>query len=234
MTGKLNIVSTPIGNYADLTLRALRILKECDFIVCEENKEAVRLLKFLGIKKDFLLMNEHNEKESTDEYFSELLKGKNISLISDCGTPTFADPGLKLIRKCIEYNIPLDFFPGANSVLAAVVISGFDISRFYYIGFLSPKKEVRRKELHELKPLDRTFVIIDAPYRLSALLNDLEKIIPERNLFIGFNLTMNNEMKLRGTASEILSYLEELYPGKKLKGEFVIVVNKPKKKTKVI
>ena len=232
MNGRLNIVSTPIGNYSDLTLRALRILNESDLIVCEENKESVRFLHFFGIKKDFVLLNEHNEKEVTDEYLSELSNGKNIALISDCGTPAFADPGLKLIRKCIEYNIPLDFIPGANSVLAAIVISGFDISRFYYIGFLSPKKEIRRKELLDIKPLNKTFVIMDAPYRLAAMLNDLKEILPERNLFIGFNLTMNNEMRLRGTASEILSYLENLYPGKKIKGEFVIVVNKPKKKHK--
>jgi 16S rRNA (cytidine1402-2'-O)-methyltransferase len=208
-------------------LRALRILNESDLIICEENKESVRFLHFFGIKKDFVLLNEHNEKEVTDEYLSELSNGKNIALISDCGTPAFADPGLNLIQKCIEYNIQLDFLPGANSVLAAIVISGFDISRFYYVGFLSPKKEVRKKELHELEPLDKTFVIMDAPYRLTAMLNDLEKIFPNRNLFIGFNLTMMNEMQLRGTASEILNYLEELYPGKKLKGEFVIVVNKP-------
>ena len=232
MQGNLYIVSTPIGNYADLTLRALRILNESDLIICEENKEAIRFLNVFGIKLDFILLNEHNEKESTDECFSELIKGKNISLISDCGTPAFADPGLNLIRSCIEYDIQIDFIPGANSVLAAVVISGFDISRFYYVGFLSPKKEIRRKELQELKSLNKTFVILDAPYRLAALLNDLAKIFPERNIFIGFNLTMNNEMQLRGTASEILNYLEKLYSRKKLKGEFVIILNNLKKKLK--
>ena len=229
MKSLLHIISTPIGNYADLTLRALRLLNECDCVICEEYKEAVRLMKFFNIKKDFKLLNEHNEDEATEEYFKELLNGKNIALISDCGTPAFADPGLRLIRKCIEFNINIDFIPGANSILAAIVLSGFDISRFYYVGFLSPKKDIRRKELNELTNLKRSFIIIDTPYRLNAVLKDLNVFFPKRKLFIGFNLTMNNEMQLRGFTSEILEHIEETTEGKKLKGEFVIVVDKAKK-----
>ena len=229
MEGFLYIVSTPIGNYADLTLRAMRLLNKCDLIICEEYKEAARLLKFFNIKKDLKLLNEHNEDEATEEYFQELIKGKNIALISDCGTPAFADPGLKLIRKCTEFNIKIDFIPGTNSILSAVVLSGFDISRFYYIGFLSPKKDTRRKELSELTNLKRTFIIIDTPYRLTSVLKDLNVFFPKRKIFIGFNLTMNNEMQLRGFTSEILDHIEEITEGKKLKGEFVIVVDKVKK-----
>jgi len=224
--GILYLVTTPIGNFADMTLRALRTLKECDIIVCEEYKEAVRLLKFFDIKKDLLQLNEHNEKEEAENIFLEILNGKQVALISDCGTPLFADPGKILLEKCIEFNIKVEFLHGANSVLTALVLSGFDISRFHYLGFLSPKKEIREKELRDLNNIERTFVVLDTPYRLTTLLNDISNHLPARNLFLGINLTMNNEMQLRGTANEILSNLTELSPNKKFKEEFVLVVDK--------
>ncbi len=224
--GILYLVTTPIGNYADITLRALRTLKECDIIVCEEYKEAVRLLKFFEIKKDLLQLNEHNETEETEKILLEILNGKKVALISDCGTPLFADPGKLLFEKCIEFNIKVEFLHGANSVLAATVLSGFDVSRFYYLGFLSPKKEIREKELQDIKKIERTFTVLDTPYRLTTLISDLSKHLPNRNLFLGINLTMNNEMQLRGTAEKILSKLSEISPDKKFKGEFVLVVDK--------
>lgn len=226
--GTLYLVSTPIGNYADITLRALRILKECDLIICEEFKEAVRLLKFFDIKKELMQINEHNEAEEAEKIAFEILNGKNAVLISDCGTPLFADPGKILFEKCIEFDIKVEFLHGANSVLTSVVLSGFDISRFHYLGFLSPKKEIREKELRELKTIERTFVILDTPYRLTTLINDLEKYLPNRKLFLGINLTMSNEMQLRGMASEILSELNSISPEKKFKGEFVVVVERLK------
>jgi|WetSurMetagenome_2_1015567.scaffolds.fasta_scaffold337527_2 16S rRNA (cytidine1402-2'-O)-methyltransferase len=224
--GILYLVTTPIGNFADMTLRALRTLKECDIIVCEEYKEAVRLLKFFDIKKDLLQLNEHNEHEEAEKISLEILNGKKVALISDCGTPLFADPGKLLLEKCIEFNIKVEFLHGANSVLTALVLSGFDISRFHYLGFLSPKKEIREKELRDLNNIERTFVVLDTPYRLTTLINDIKQFLPARNLFLGINLTMNNEMQLRGTADKILSDLTELSPDKKFKGEFVLVVDK--------
>lgn len=224
--GILYIVTTPIGNYADITLRALRTLRECDIVVCEEYKEATRLLKFFDIEKELLQLNEHNETEETEKIFLEILNGKKVALISDCGTPLFADPGKLLFEKCIEYGIKIEFLHGANSVLTAIVLSGFDISRFHYLGFLSPKKEIREKELQELKKNERTFIILDTPYRLTHLLNDIGRHLPDRNLFLGINLTMNNEMQLRGRAEKILSILSEISPDKKFKGEFVVVVEK--------
>jgi 16S rRNA (cytidine1402-2'-O)-methyltransferase len=224
--GILYLVTTPIGNFADITLRALRTLKECDIIVCEEYKEAVRLLKFFDIKKDLLQLNEHNETEEAEKISLEILNGKKIALISDCGTPLFADPGKLLLEKCIEFNIKVEFLHGANSVLTALAISGFDISRFHYLGFLSPKKEIRETELRNLNNIEKTFVILDTPYRLTTLINDMNQFLPGRNLFLGINLTMNNEMQLRGKANQILSNLTELSPDKKFKGEFVLVIDK--------
>ncbi len=223
MTGTLNIVSTPIGNYSDMTLRALRTLDESDYVVCEEYKEASRLLKFFGISKELKSLNEHNESEESEEIFLDIVQGKNISLISDCGTPLFSDPGSLLLQKCIDANVKLEFISGANSVLASVVLSGFDISRFYYFGFLSPKAEIRRQELSKLKLVDKVFVLMDAPYRLKAILKDISEIFTSRNVFVGFNITMSDERKFRGTASEILNEIGE----NNLKGEFVLIINKP-------
>ncbi len=217
----LNLITTPIGNYADMTLRALRYLKESDYIIVEEYKEAIKLLKFFGIKKDLKRINEHNENEDTEEIFLDLINGKNISLISDAGTPVFADPGKTLLKKCIDFNIKLEFLHGANSVLAAMVLSGFDISRFYYLGFLSPKSEIRKKEIHGLKSIDKVFAILEAPYRLKQIMTDFAEVFPAVKIFIGFDLTMPNEKHFRGTASEILKQIGE----ENLKGEFVIVVD---------
>jgi len=223
--GILYLVSTPIGNYADITLRALRILKECDIIVCEEFKEAKKLLKFFEIEKELLQLNEHNEKEITEEIIGLLESGKNISLISDCGTPAFADPGNYLLNECINRNIKVDCIPGANSVLAALVISGFDISRFFYLGFLSQKNDERNKQLKDIGKLNRTAVIMETPYRLNTFLKSIEEILPEKKLFIGFNLTMESERQFRGTASEILNQISTEYSEGKIKGEFVIIID---------
>lgn len=222
MTGTLNIVTTPIGNYSDITLRALRTLSESDYIVCEEYKEASRLLRFFEIRKDLKSLNEHNETEESDEIFLDLIQGKNISLISDCGTPLFSDPGIILLRKCIDANINLEFISGANSVIASVVLSGFDISRFYYIGFLSPKADIRKSELNKLKYLDKVLVLMDAPYRLKALLKDIDEVFESRRIAVAFDISMKNERIFRGTASEILNEIGE----DNLKGEYIIITDK--------
>lgn len=202
-------------------------MQSSDFIICEDFKITSRLLKFFNIQKELRILNEHNQNDNTviEEYINELLNGKNISLVSDCGTPVWADPGKRFLERCIELNIHIDFIGGANSILTAIVISRFDISRFHYIGFLSPKKDIRKKELQNLSSIQRTFVLLETPYRLNALLTDISQTLPDRKLFIGMDLTTNNESHLRGTASEILSQLSsENKSG--IKAEFVIVVEK--------
>lgn len=221
--GKLNIVTTPIGNYADMTVRGLRLLNESEFIVCEEFKIAARLLRFFGIKKELLSLNEHNMEVSTQEVLNLLFEGKTVSLISDCGTPGFADPGHELIAKCIEFEIGIEFCGGANSVMAALPLSGFDISRFYYAGFVSPKSDQRRRQLTELSRLQAAIVLLETPYRLRQILHDIGETFEGRQVFVGFDLTMESEKIMRGTAPGILETLGE---GKK-RGEFVIIINKP-------
>ena len=222
MSGVLNIVTTPIGDYSDISLRALRTLTECDYVVCEEYKEAAKLLRFFELRKDLRALNEHNEKEESNEIFMDLAQGKNIALISDCGTPLFSDPGSILLQKCIDANIKLEFISGANSVLASVVLSGFDISRFFFLGFLSPKADIRKLELKKLKFMDKACVLMDAPYRLKVLLKDISDVFEERRIFVAFNITMPEERKFKGTAQDIL---DEIGEGN-LKGEFVIVIDK--------
>ena len=207
MEGVLNIVSTPIGDYSDITLRALRILNESDYVICEEYKEASKLLRFFEINKELKSLNEHNETDSSDEIFLDLLNGKNLSIISDCGTPVFSDPGSIILQKCIDANIKIEFIGGANSVIASIVLSGF---------------EIRKKELQSLKYLKRTIVLMEAPYRLKAILQDIKDIFEHRKIFVAFDLTMQSEKKFRGNASEILETIGE----DNLKGEFLILIDK--------
>jgi 16S rRNA (cytidine1402-2'-O)-methyltransferase len=222
MKSKLHIVSTPIGNYEDITLRALKVLKEVDFIICEEFKEARRLLSQYQIEKELVSLNEHNEEESSQEIIARLKKGETAALISDCGTPLFSDPGKYLIHNCISEKIDLIPIPGANSLLPALVGSGFSLDKFYYAGWLSPKAEIRKKELIRLKAIKELIVIMETPYRLKAILTDLEKIFnPTTHICVSFDMTLATEKYYRGTIQAILKLVEE----QKLKGEFVLLIN---------
>lgn len=218
---KLFIVSTPIGNYNDISLRAKSALEEVDLIICEEFKEARRLLSFLKIEKELVSLNEHNEEESSQEIFEKLKEGKSAALISDCGTPLFSDPGLVLVRMCINAKIDIVPVPGANSILPALVGSGFKPDKFYYAGWLSPKSDIRRKELIRLKSIKELIVLMETPYRLKAILEDISKIFDRRTqICIAFDLTLPTEKFFRGSPSEILKIVTE----RNLKGEFVLII----------
>ena len=150
-SSKLYVVATPIGNPDDITLRALKVLKEADFVICEEFKVGSRLLKFYDIKKPLELLNEHNEPEKTRELIQRLLmNGEKAVLISDAGTPLFADPGSNLVRECHQNGIPVKPVPGASSLMAALMAAGLKTDKFLYYGFLPANKEERRKELKQL------------------------------------------------------------------------------------
>jgi 16S rRNA (cytidine1402-2'-O)-methyltransferase len=227
--GRLSLVTTPIGDFHDITVRALRILKETEYLVCEDTKETSKLLRFFNLKKELHLLNEHNEDEAVAECIKQLLGGVNIALVSDCGTPAFADPGLTLVNECISYNIDIDFIHGANSVLSALTISGFDISRFYFYGFLSPKKEIRIKELKSISVLPHPFILMDTPYRLKNLITDLCDVVPDRRVFLAMNLSTSYEKQLRGKPTELLVNLTEIFGEDKPKAEFIVVVDKHQK-----
>lgn len=221
MAGVLFLVATPIGNFDDITIRALNILKSVDVIVGEEIKECRKLLKHYSIDKPIKLLNEHNEQEATGEIIALLQAHKNVALISDSGTPVFSDPGRLLVRNAIIQKIKVIPLPGASSLMPALTVSGFDIEKFVFVGWLSPKSVKRKIELRELLKEKRTMVLMDTPYRLLQLLRDMSEVFGNsRKLSISYNLTMENEEIFYGTAKELFESLSK----RNLKGEFVIVI----------
>jgi len=226
MNRKLFLVSTPIGNYDDITFRALDILRNVDSIICEEYKAARRMLAHYKINKELIALNEHNENDIVDEIVTEILNGKTTALISDCGTPLFSDPGHLLVDLCIAQGIEVIPVPGANSLLPALIGSGYDFEKFYYYGWLSAKKDIRRKQLLDLRRIKEVIVLMDTPYRLKRLLSDVVNIIGNTTpVVLAFELTMKDEKYYRGSAQKVLNIAEK----NNLKGEFVLIVNNRKK-----
>jgi 16S rRNA (cytidine1402-2'-O)-methyltransferase len=221
MKKTLYIVSVPIGNYDDITLRALNILRKADFIICEEYREARRLLSKYKIEKDLVELNEHNEEKASEEILQMILNGKSAALISDCGTPLFSDPGHLLVDLAIQNKIDVVPISGVSSLLAALVGSGLDFEKFYYYGWLSPKKDIRRKQLLDLKRRKETIVLMDTPYRLKTLMEDVVKLLGVNvPCVLAFELTKEKEKFYRGNAGNILKLVEK----ENLKGEFVLII----------
>jgi 16S rRNA (cytidine1402-2'-O)-methyltransferase len=226
MKRKLFLVSTPIGNYDDITLRALEILKKVDLIICEEYKAARRLLSHYKINKELIALNEHNESEIANDILLSIIEGKTAALISDCGTPLFSDPGHLLVDLCISQGIEVIPVPGASSLLPALIGSGYNIEKFYYYGWLSAKKNIRRKQLLDLRRIKEVIVLMDTPYRLKRLLSDVVNIFGIATpVVLAFELTLKDEKYYRGSAQKLLNIAEK----NNLKGEFVLIVNNRKK-----
>jgi len=222
MKNKLYLVATPIGNYKDITFRAVNILKSVDILICEEIKPTRRLLSNFDISRDFILLNEHNEKEAAPEVLELLKEGETAALISDAGTPLFSDPGHYLVELCIAAGIEIVPIPGANSLILSLIGSGLDFEKFYYFGWLSPKKEIRRKELLQLKKKKDLIAIMETPYRLRKLLTEVQSVFGKNQwIVLAYKLTMPEEKFYRGKISEILKIADS----KKLKGEFVLLVD---------
>jgi 16S rRNA (cytidine1402-2'-O)-methyltransferase len=226
MSGILYLVATPIGNYDDITFRAIKVLKEADVIVCEERTEGFRLLKNYQIEKQIETLNEHNEAAASSIIINILKEGKSIALISDAGTPVFSDPGRILVEKAIHQKIKIVPIPGASSLLPALIVSGFPIKEFLFAGFLSPKRERRLTELREFRKERRTIVLMDTPYRLVQLLRDMADVFGEtRRVCVAFDLTLSTEDIFHGTAP----ILYEKFLKEEKKGEFVVVLEGMKK-----
>lgn len=225
MKGKLFLVPTPIGNKNDITLRALNTLKECDFVICEEFKIARKLLAGYEIEKELYSVNEHNEKENTRELIELLLEGKTAALISDAGSPLFSDPGHYLVKEAIAFGIEIVPLPGPNSLLPALMASGLNAEKFYFYGWLSPKKEIRRKELLELKRRKDLIVFMETPYRLIRLLDDCRKAFGDGAFgVLAYKISMPQEIFLRGSLKMIYETAKNKLP----KGEFVFLVDNRK------
>ncbi len=218
--GTLFLVATPIGNYDDITLRALETLKSADLVVYEERREGERLLRHFKIERPTEELNEHNESAATYHILEHLKHGRSVALVSDGGTPVFSDPGRVLVERAIADGIRIVPVPGASSLLPALIVSGFSLDQFLYYGWLSPKKERRRAELRQLLAERRTIVLMDTPYRLASLLHDLAEAFGERRVCIAYNLTMPDEKIYHGTATSLARLLGQ----KEVKGEFVVIV----------
>lgn len=217
----LYLVSTPIGNPDDITLRALRVLREANGVICEEPREGARLLRRYKIENTLVDLNEHTERARVPELIERLRRGETLALISDHGTPLLNDPGGRLVARAIAEGIPVSAVPGASSLLAALVVSGLPLERFRFVGFLPAKKEARRAALAQLRAERETWVIFDAPYRLKAVLADLRGALePARHVVVACNLTMPSEQIIRGTLHQVLAHFQK----NPFKGEYVIIV----------
>jgi 16S rRNA (cytidine1402-2'-O)-methyltransferase len=221
MAGRLYIVPTPIGNLEDITLRALRILKEVDLIAAEDTRHTQHLLTHFGIDKPLTRYHDHNEREKAQALVERIKNGANLALVSDAGTPAIADPGFRLVSAAIRAGIQIVPLPGASALATALSASGLPTDRFLFEGFLPAKKQERKNKLQELRDCAATLVFYEAPHRLNDALGDMQQILGERAIVIAREVSKVHEEFLRGTVSEVIHQLA----GREVKGEITIVMH---------
>ncbi len=224
---KLYIVPTPIGNLEDITLRAINVLKEVDFILAEDTRTTLFLLKHLGIEKRLYSHHKFNEHATVKMVAESITAGRNVALVSDAGTPGISDPGFLLVRTCVEAGIDVETLPGATAFVPALVQSGFPCDKFCFEGFL-PQKKGRNKHFTALQDEERTMIFYESPYRVVKTLEQMIEFFgQEREISVSREITKKFEQTVRGTLAEVLAHFTEHEP----KGEFVMVLaGKPKMK----
>ncbi len=217
----LYVVGTPIGNLSDITLRALEVIKQVDLIAAEDTRHSGLLLKHFGVKKPFVSYHEHNEAARTAELVERLARGENIALITDAGMPGISDPGLRLIRECIERELPFTIIPGPSAIVTALIGSGFSTDKFSFRGFVPVKSGRRKRELQAAAECQQTTIFFESPYRLVKTLEACANIMPDRQLCIARELTKKFEEFRRGTGAELLIHYQARSP----KGEIVLLIS---------
>jgi 16S rRNA (cytidine1402-2'-O)-methyltransferase len=217
----LYVVATPIGNLADITLRALEVLKNVDVVAAEDTRHSGLLLKHFAIKKPFLSYHEHNEAARTAELVQRLARGEEVALITDAGTPGLSDPGLRLIRACIERELLFTIIPGPSAILTALLGSGFSTEKFSFRGFLPVKSGQRKRELWAAAEREFTSIFFESPYRLMKTLEACIQIMPCRQLCVARELTKKFEEFRRGTAADLFEH----YTAHPAKGEIVFLIS---------
>lgn len=217
---KLYLVSTPIGNLKDITLRAIEVLSSVDIIACEDTRKTGLILQKISItnKPQLLSYYEENEQGRIPQIINFLKEGKSVALISNAGTPTISDPGYKLVRECIKQGIEVESIPGASSILTALTVSGLPTNKFLFLGFLS-KKEGKRKKILENLPTKTTVIIFESPFRLLKILKELKEIFGDIEIVVCRELTKIFEEIRREKISQLISHFE----GNKAKGELVLL-----------
>lgn len=218
MAGNLYLVATPIGNLEDITLRALRILKEVDYIAAEDTRNTLKLLNHFEIKKPMISNHRHNEENREDVLINMLKEGKNIAVVSDAGTPGISDPGEVIVKRAIEENINVVPIPGACAAINALIASGLDTKEFVFVGFLPLNKKLRKEKLDEIKNERRTCIVYEAPHKMKESLKDLKDVLENRKIVLARELTKIHEEFIRGNIDEIIEKSENL------KGEMILII----------
>lgn len=217
--GTLYIVATPIGNLEDITLRAIRVLKEVDLIAAEDTRHTLKLLNYYEISKPLISYHRHNEETKSDILIEKLQDGKNIALVSDAGTPGICDPGEEIIKKCIELGINIVPIPGACAMINSLICSGISTKEFSFLGFLPLNKKSRKKKLEEIEKSNKTIIIYEAPHKIVTTLKDLKQILNnERKIVLAREITKIHEEFIRGNIEELLQRVEDI------KGEMVLII----------
>jgi 16S rRNA (cytidine1402-2'-O)-methyltransferase len=217
---KLFVVPTPVGNLEDITLRAIRILKECDLILAEDTRTTSHLLKHFDIQTHMQSHHKFNEHQKVDQVVEKILSGETIALVSDAGTPGISDPGFLLVRQCVQSGIEVECLPGATAFVPALVDSGLPNDRFYFEGFLPPKKG-RQTRIDELSRLSVSFILYESPYRVLKTLTQLADVCgPDRRASVSREISKVYEETVRGTLEELIAHFKETEP----RGEFVMII----------
>ena len=218
MSGNLYLVATPIGNLEDITLRALRILKEVDLIAAEDTRTTLKLLNHYEINKPLISYHRHNEEIKKDVLIEKLKNGENIDIVTDAGTPGISDPGEVIAKDAIENDIKVIPIPGACAAINALICSGLDTKEFCFIGFLPLNKKLRKEKLSEIEKETKTLIIYEAPHKLNDTLKDLKEILKDRKIVLARELTKIHEEFIRGNIEEIIE------KSKDLKGEMILII----------
>jgi 16S rRNA (cytidine1402-2'-O)-methyltransferase len=223
MPGCLYIVSTPIGNLEDITYRAVRILKEVDWIACEDTRTTGHLLHHYGITTRTVSYHEHNEADRAPELFQRLQAGENIALVSDAGTPLLSDPGFRIVRGAAHFGVRIEAIPGPSAMLAALVCSGLPTDQIHFGGFLPPRQGQRVKVLESLADEQATLIFYEAPHRIVECLEDIATVLGDRDVCAARELTKIHEEVLRGKARDLAG---QLAARPSIRGEFVVLIGK--------
>jgi 16S rRNA (cytidine1402-2'-O)-methyltransferase len=223
MPGTLYLVATPIGNLADITHRALQILKDVDLIACEDTRHTHKLLNHYGITTKTISYHEHNEQQRAAELIALLKQGSDIAVVSDAGTPSISDPGFRLVRAAIESDLPVVPVPGPSALISALIAAGLPTDEFFFAGFLPSRANARRARLEQLRTVPGTLIFYEAPHRLAATLQDAVEILGERETVVARELTKLHEEIRRGRLSDLArNYAAE----ENARGEIVVLIDR--------
>ena len=223
MAGTLYLVATPIGNLADITHRALQVLKDVNLIACEDTRHTHKLLQHYGITTKTISYHEHNEQQRAAELLDLLRQGSEIAVVSDAGTPSISDPGFRLVRAAIESDVKVVPVPGPSALISALIVAGLPTDEFFFAGFLPSRSNARRARLSELRSVPGTLIFYEGPHRLAATLKDAVETLGEREAVVARELTKLHEEIRRGRLSELAThYATEENP----RGEIVVLIDR--------